>query len=506
MNFQNKKILVLVFLTVIGVSYLLGDFFLSSPILTNPSAPSASNQDSGAPSMSAPQTGETQNLFHTLPNALKIPQAISISPPNSFAELVKKVQPAVVNIATAKSVTVRNNNPLAQDPFFRQFLPPGQQGTSKKQENSLGTGFLINEKGDIITNNHVIDGADEILVTLDDGREIQAKVVGRDPKLDVAIIRLIKEDKYPYLTLGDSDSLEVGEWVVAVGNPFGLGHTVTAGIVSAKARYLGAGPYDDFIQTDASINPGNSGGPLFNTNGEVVGINSAIIAAGQGLGFAIPINMAKEIVPQLISKGSVTRGWMGVGIEDLTNEEAGKFGLKPQEGVLVAQVVPGGPADQAGIKMGDVLLSLNDQKIEGSHNFPAMVAKLAPGSSVKVVLLSNSSKYEKNILLGSLDQNGGSSAGATPSKGALGLTLRDLSPAERDRLRINAVLVVGVASGSQAESLGIREGDLIIEVNSQSVASVAQLKAAMSNTKTGQIIKVGLVRGGVVYYFAFKKE
>lgn len=495
MNFQNKKILVLVFLTVIGVSYLLGDFFLAEPI---------ANYSSGAPAQ------KTESFFHVLPDALKIPQAFSVSPPQSFAELVKKIQPSVVNISTAKSVAVRNNNPLSRDPFFRQFIPPGQQGPSKKQQNSLGTGFIINEKGDILTNNHVIEGADEILVTLDDGREIQAKVVGRDEKLDVAIIRLIKEDKYPFLPLGDSNSLEVGEWVLAVGNPFGLGHTVTAGIVSAKARYLGAGPYDDFIQTDASINPGNSGGPLFNTNGEVVGINSAIIAAGQGLGFAIPINAAKEIVPQLISKGSVTRGWMGVGIEDLTHDQAAQLGLALQDGVLVAQVVAGGPADQAGIKIGDVLLTLNDQKIEGSHGFPAMVAKLSPGQKIKVQLLSQGSRYEKSVVLGALDQNGGSTiqsgGGMAPLKGALGLTLRDLSPSERNRLRLNAVLVVGVTPASQADVLGINEGDLIVEINSQAIESVAGFKAAMSNIKVGSTVRVGLVRGGIVYYFAFKKE
>lgn len=480
MNFQNKKILIVLFLGIIAVSYLLGDWlFEEKKISSSP--------------------------FHSLSSSLTVPKALSVSPPNSFIELAKKVKPAVVNISTTKKVREQAYNPWATDPFFRDFFgAPRQQTPSRKAPHSLGTGFIINEKGDILTNNHVIAGADEIAVNLADGREVEAKIIGRDEKLDVAVIRPLKEGSYPFVPLGNSDSLEVGEWVVAVGNPFGLGHTVTAGIVSAKARDLGAGPYDDFIQTDASINPGNSGGPLFNTNGEVVGINTAIIASGQGIGFAIPINMAKDVVPQLITTGKVSRGWLGVAMRDLEKEEAVQYGLNQPQGAVVVEVVPGSPAEQAGLKEGDLILEFNGSLLTASHTLPSLVAKAQPGSSITLVFLREGKKYQRTVILSSTEQAEQIVAGA--SKGLMGMTLRDLSPAEANRLRIDGIIVTEVQPGGLAESVGIQEGDLILEVNGRPLQSIKELEAILAKIPSGKVVRLGLARGSQMYYFAFRKE
>ncbi|MBI2339793.1 MAG: Do family serine endopeptidase [Deltaproteobacteria bacterium] len=440
-------------------------------------------------------------------DSLKIPKAVSIAPPTSFSDLAEKVGPSVVNIATTKEIATRRLTPWGSDPFFRDFFGQAPPATSKKRTlNSLGTGFIINEKGDILTNNHVIEGADEIVVTLADGREIEATVVGRDKRLDIAVIRPKEEGSYPYSPLGDSDALKVGDWVVAIGNPFGLGHTVTAGIVSAKARVLGAGPYDDFIQTDASINPGNSGGPLFNTQGEVVGINTAIIQAGQGLGFAIPVNMAKEVIPQLISKGAVSRGWMGVAIGDLDSDEAKRMGIDASEGAYVAEAVAGGPAEKAGIRAGDVIVEFNGQAVKSSHSLPTMVAKLQPGAEANVVFLHEGKKYERSVTLGSLDQPQTTVAQGSQKVGeGLGVSVRDLTASEKQRVQ-GGVVVESVEEGSFAESIGIREGDLLLELNGQPIDDLKDFKKRMGEITKGGVIRLGLARGPSIYYFAFRKE
>lgn len=495
MNLQNKKNLFLVLLLVGVFSYLAGVYFLN---------PDGKN--------SLPESGLAENkssdLFHTLPDKLFIPKAMSIAPPSSFAELAKKVKPAVVNISTAKEVKQRTYNPWANDPFFRDFFgfSQRQQTPSKRAMNSLGTGFIINEQGDILTNNHVIEGADEIVVKLADGREIGAKIVGRDEKLDIAVIRPLTKGVYPYVPLGNSDGLEVGDWVVAVGNPFGLGHTVTAGIVSAKARDLGAGPYDDFIQTDASINPGNSGGPLFNVNGEVVGINTAIIASGQGIGFAIPVNLAKEAVPQLISKGSVSRGWLGVAVREMTAEEAKEFGLNKPEGALVGEVVPESPAEGAGIKPGDVITEFGGNAVKNSHALPSLVAKAFPGSKVELVFTREGKKYSRTVTVGSTEEAEGGGAMTQETKGLLGMSVRDLTSSEKIRLRLEGVVVVSVQSGTLADSVGIQEGDLLLEINGRSIGSVKELQTALSKIASGNVLRLGLARGSQMYYFAFRKE
>jgi serine protease Do len=315
--------------------------------------------------------------------------------PQSFADLAEKVKPAVVNISTTTTVKIPGNP-------FRQFFGPNEQGPFEDflkkhfgdipdrelKQNSLGSGFIIDRDGFIITNNHVVEGADEIRVRLVDGREFRARVIGRDPKTDLALIKISSIFKdLPVLPLGDSDKIRVGDWVLAVGNPFGLEDSVTQGILSARGRELGAGPFDNFLQTDAPINPGNSGGPLVNLKGEVIGINSAIIAAGQGIGFAIPSNVATKIIPELKEKGKIVRGWIGVSIQTITPEMAATLGLKEPEGVLVADVVRGGPAEKAGIKRGDVIIMFQDKAIKKASDLSASVADMPPGKDVPVKML-----------------------------------------------------------------------------------------------------------------------
>jgi serine protease Do len=285
-----------------------------------------------------------------------------------------------------------------------------------------------------------------------------------------------------------------------------LGQTVTAGIVSAKERIIGAGPYDDFIQTDASINPGNSGGPLFNTLGEVVGINTAILANGQGLGFAIPVNMAKEVLTQLVEEGHVTRGWMGIGIANIPPEEAKNRGLANTKGALVTQIVPGGPADQAGISEKDVIISLNGTSIDTSHTLPTLVAKLKPGTVAQVVILKEGKQYERNVILGSLDKPEESITTPKPKvSGVLGLTLRDLSASEK-RLVRNGAVVVAVENNSFADTVGLRPGDLILEINGNPVTSSQKIKDFLMKVPHRRIIQMAVARGNQVYYFSFRKE
>lgn len=329
--------------------------------------------------------------------------------PQSFADLVEDVEPAVVNISTTKTVRIPGSpfrhffgpeeGPFGD--FFRRFF--GDIPDRELKQQSLGSGFIIDKDGYIITNNHVVEDADEIKVKLADGREFDAKVIGRDPKTDLALIKISSIFKnLPTLSLGDSDAIRVGDWVLAIGNPFGLEHTVTQGIISASGRAIGAGPYDNFLQTDAPINPGNSGGPLINLKGEVIGINTAIVAGGQGIGFAIPINVAKSIVDQLKEKGKVTRGWIGVSVQTITPEIARAFNLKEQNGALVADVVPGGPADKSGIKRGDIIISLNGKDVDEMSDLPKIVADTPIGKTVDVRIIRDGKEIILKITVGEM--------------------------------------------------------------------------------------------------------
>jgi serine protease Do len=432
---------------------------------------------------------------------------VSYQVPENFTDLAKMASPAVVNIRTVKTIkgggrVYRHffNSPFGnQDPFndfFDKFF--GNELQRDFKQRSLGSGFIINKEGYIVTNNHVIEDADKIKVKLKNGKEFDAEIVGRDPNTDIALIKIKSKNDLPVVKLGDSDALNVGQWVVAIGSPFGLEHTVTAGIVSAKGRIIGSGPYDDFIQTDASINPGNSGGPLINMEGEVVGINTAIIASGQGIGFAIPINSAKRIVDQLKSSGEVTRGWLGVGIQDLSEELAEYYGIKEGKGVLVTEVFPGDPADEAGIKPKDIVLSVNGKKVENSRELSKLIAGTSIGDTVKIKVLRNG--IEKKFGVKVVKREDDRIAGLTPSKEneyELGIRVSELTPEIARHFNIpeaGGVIVVDVESESQGMEAGVRVSDIIKEINHQKIETVKDYKNEIKKLKKGDSIKMFIKR------------
>jgi serine protease Do len=436
-----------------------------------------------------------------------------------FIALAEKLSPAVVNISTVqKSAKAgerpsrgfrqpfreRERDPFGADPFrefFERFfgeLPP-------QARQSLGSGFIINPQGLILTNSHVIEEADKIKVVLRDEREFEAQVIGRDTKTDLALLKVQAKGDLPAVPLGNSDALRIGEWVMAIGNPFGLSHTVTAGIVSAKGRIIGAGQYDDFIQTDASINPGNSGGPLFNTRGEVVGINTAIIAGGTGIGFATPINLVKELVPQLHDKGKVTRGWLGVMIQKVTPELAQSFNLQQSTGALVADVVDASPAAKAGLQRGDVITTFDGTAIQDMHELPRAVANTPVGKQVKIEALRQGKAKTFTVTIAALkEETPTASAAAAPSQ--LGLEVQNLTPEVAQKLgtRLSeGVMVAAVDDDSAAANAGVRQGDVIIEVNRQRVRNTDEYAAALRKSPEGTVLLL-LSRGDSTLYVALK--
>jgi serine protease Do len=427
--------------------------------------------------------------------------------PENFTDLSKMASPAVVNIRTVKTIkgggrVYRHffNSPFGkQDPFndfFDKFF--GNEFQRDFKQRSLGSGFIIDKEGYIVTNNHVIEDADKIKVKLKNGKEFDAEIVGRDPNTDIALIKIKSKNNLPVVKLGDSDALEVGQWVVAIGSPFGLEHTVTAGIVSAKGRIIGSGPYDDFLQTDASINPGNSGGPLINMEGEVIGINTAIIASGQGIGFAIPINHAKRIVDQLKSSGEVTRGWLGVGIQDLSEELAEYYGIKGGKGVVITEVFPGDPADEAGIKPKDIVLSVNGKKVENTRELSKLVADTSVGDTVKIKALRNG--IEKTFRVKIAKREDERVASQTQSKGndyELGIRVSELTPEIVRRFNIDeadGIIVIDVESESQGEQGGVMVGDIIKEINHQPITTVKDYKKEIKKLKKGDSIQLFIKR------------
>jgi serine protease Do len=434
-----------------------------------------------------------------------------------FVELAKKLKPMVVNIGTAKTVKPQRrlqrpfgNNPFGNDPFsdfFDRFFEE-QQPHGYKQR-SLGSGFIITSDGYILTNNHVVAGADEIKVKLADGREFKAEVKGLDEKLDLALIKINDgKEKLPAVSLGDSDTIEIGEWVMAIGNPFGLAETVTAGIVSAKGRVIGSGPYDDFIQTDASINPGNSGGPLFNTDGLVVGINTAIVAGGQGIGFAIPINMAKSIIPQLKDKGKVTRGWLGVAIQPVTDNLAQSFGLQGEKGALISDVTPDSPADKGGLKAGDIILSFDGKAIHEMNELPRLVAATDVGRKVKIGFLREGKERELAVVIDRLkDGESGDVAGVSGDQ--LGMTVKELTKEQAARFRskeTSGVVVTEVKGDGLAAEAGIVQGDVIKEIDGRKIVGVDDYEKAVAAHKKGSVMRFLLRRGDSSLFVAIKAD
>ncbi|GAB4368788.1 MAG: DegQ family serine endoprotease [Deltaproteobacteria bacterium] len=431
--------------------------------------------------------------------------------PVDIPSLVRENSPAVVNISTTQVVRFsrpRMRSPFGRDPFedfWNNFF--GNIPREQKRR-SLGSGFLVSEDGYILTNNHVVEKADEVTVTLLDKEEYRAEVVGTDPKTDIALIKIKPGKKLHAVRLGDSDSLEIGEWVVAIGNPFGLGHTVTAGIVSAKGRVIGSGPYDDFIQTDASINPGNSGGPLFNLKGEVVGINTAIIQGGQGIGFATPIRMATSILGQLKEKGKVTRGWLGVYIQRLTPEMAESLNVPEGKGALVADVMKDGPAARAGIRSGDVIVRFDGQEVEDQHELPAIVAATPPGKKVPVTVVRDGKRIELSVKIAEMEEGTASGGGPDLSKG-LGLTVQDITPEIAKHMDIEnrkGVLVTAVESDSPADDAGFREGDIIRQINRRPVADTAEFAKVMKKVKDDKTVLFLVERGEGRIFLAVKNR
>jgi serine protease Do len=421
-----------------------------------------------------------------------------------------RAMPAVVNVSTERTVRLQAN-PF-NDPFFRHFFS-GQGGVpeQKRRESGLGSGVIISPDGYILTNNHVVAGMDKVKVLLSDQRTFKAKIIGADPKSDVALIK-IEAANLPSLPLGDSDQIQVGQSVLAIGNPFGLNQTVTLGIISAQGRSrVGIADYEDFIQTDAAINPGNSGGALVDLRGELIGINTAIASQNggyQGVGFAVPSNMAKMVMDSLLKSGRVVRGWLGVSMQELTPDLALSLGLKDTKGTLVADVIPGDPADQAGLKAGDVIVESNGKPVLDMMHFRNEIAETAPGSSLSLKVLRDGKSQALTLVVGELKEK--SEAGAKPEAEAegespLGISARDLTPDLAQRLNLDpnqrGVVITRVEAGSRADEAGLAEGDVVISVDHVPVVNVEGLRRALKQTKTGPIL-FAVNRQGSNQFFA----
>jgi serine protease Do len=429
-----------------------------------------------------------------------------LSPP-SFADLVDGLGPAVVNIRVTKIQKAE----FPEGPFgdtFQRFFGDAPRSPRNFKTQGAGSGVIINTDGTILTNNHVVEGAQEITVTMNDKREYKAHVVGRDPKTDLAVIKMDAKGAIKAATLGDSEALRVGEWVLAIGNPFGLSNTVTSGIVSAKGRVIGAGPYDDFIHTDAPINPGNSGGPLFNMRGEVIGINTAIIPNGQGIGFAVPVNTAKTLLPQLVGKGTVTRGYLGVNIQNMTDDLASSLNLKSAKGALVSDVVQGAPADKAGVKRGDVIAAYNGKEIGDSHELSSLVAATSVDKEVPLRVVRDGKDMTLQVRIGKLVSHETEARKEEQvSQGKWGLLLQELTPELANRIGLKGrqgVVVAGVQPGSPADEGSIQSGDIILEVNRQPVKSVEDVKEKMEKSGSKSSLLLLVQRGGNTVYVALK--
>ena len=435
--------------------------------------------------------------------------------PRSFADLAKTLGPTVVNIkvTTVQKVGAFQWPQGLEEPFtnfFKRFFREMPQRPEDFHTQGAGSGVIISQEGYILTNNHVVEDAKEVTVTLANNQEYRAQIVGRDSKTDLALLNIDATQPLPVATLGDSDHLKIGDWVLAIGNPFGLSNTVTAGIVSAKGRVIGAGPYDNFIQTDASINPGNSGGPLFNVKGEVVGINTAIIPFGQGIGFAIPINTAKPLIPQLVATGEVTRGYLGVSIQSITAELARALELKDRKGALVGDVVSGSPAEEAGIRRGDVIVTFNNTAVKDSRDLASLVAQTPVGQQVTVIILRDGVERELSLTVGKLSSGTAKTEESrSPAHGKLGLLLQDVNPqmaGQRGLTANHGVVVVGVQPGSPADRAGIHKGDVILEVNHQPVNSVTEVKGAITKANDEGTLLLLVKRERGSFFIALEKK
>ncbi|OGQ12608.1 MAG: hypothetical protein A2026_08030 [Deltaproteobacteria bacterium RBG_19FT_COMBO_46_12] len=455
---------------------------------------------------------------NSLPKNDKLTTARSLG--LAFVEVVKKVQPSVVNVTTEKTITVKPWERYGEDffkgspfeDFFKGFgITPREKGKEyRHKQRSGGSGVIVDKEGYILTNNHVIDGADKVKVRLNDGREFPAMVKGQDTRTDLAVLH-IKAKDLPVATLGDSDKLEVGEWAIAIGSPFGLEHTVTVGVISAKGRSgLGTGTYEDFVQTDASINPGNSGGPLINIDGEVVGINAMIIQPGTGIGFAIPINMAKQILNDLIKQGKVVRPWLGISAQDLTPEMAEQFQVKEKEGVLVSQVHQGTGAEKAGLASGDIIKSVDDKAIKNVNELVKEIQKKKVGQKVKLSTVRDGKPITIEVTTSAMPDKL-EAAKEKEIEEKLGAQIQELTPQLAARYRISSeikrgVVVIGLEDGSPADELGLQEGDVILEINRKKIETIKDFEKSIKDLNLEKGIVFRLHRRGNSFYHSFKKQ
>ncbi len=438
--------------------------------------------------------------------------------PASFSELAQKAKPGVVNIQTTKTIEGGGRvyrhffgqpfggNKEGLDDFFAPFF---NQRPQTRKESSLGSGFIISKDGYIVTNNHVIKDADKVKVILHNKKEYDAKVIGTDPITDLALIKIQAKKLIP-LTFGSSLDTKVGSWVVAIGSPFGLEQTVTAGIVSAKGRIIGSGPYDDFIQTDASINPGNSGGPLLNLDGQVIGINTAIIRSGQGIGFAIPSDMAQGIIDQLTNQKHVSRGWMGVAIQNVTEKLAKYYGIGETKGVYIAKVYEGDPADKAGIQVGDVIIKINNKKINSSRDLSLTVANHLVGETIKVKLIRNGDKKTVKVKLGKRPGQNPDVVVENTGYDLFGFRLKQMGSEIAEKLgyppEIKGLVVLDIKPGSPASNYNVRQGDLLIEINRKKIGSLKEYSKYLAQIDQGNTVQLLFKRGNTrVFVVSFQK-
>ncbi|OJH38111.1 trypsin-like peptidase domain-containing protein [Cystobacter ferrugineus] len=463
-------------------SAIAGAAFVALPLLAHAQAASQSPQN-----VLQPATKEAQAL-------------------PSLAPLVESVKGAVVNV-DVQSTSSRGERQLT--PFDRFFGGEDPRGSRREPiRQGTGSGFIIDSKGLVLTNNHVVEGAVSIRVRLDDGRSFNAEIVGRDPLTDVALIQLKKAENLPTVKLGDSDAMRVGDWVVAIGNPFGLASSVSSGILSARARNIHSGPYDDFLQTDAAINPGNSGGPLFNLKGEVVGINTAIVGGGTGIGFAVPSNQVKALLPQLEKEGAVTRAWLGIGIQDLDEDIARALQLPVKEGAIVNQVNDNSPAGRAGMKVDDVIVSIDGQKVGSGSSLTRSVALKKPGSTSALEVFREGKRQTLKVQLGTrpdLENLGvrprqGQEDEEQSSKARVGVSLSNLDPRIAERAGLDSArgaMVTEVQPGSPAERAQLEPGMVVVEVNRKPVASAQELASIIRKAPAGStlLLRVALPGG-----------
>ncbi|MBU3915682.1 Do family serine endopeptidase [bacterium] len=430
--------------------------------------------------------------------------------PGNFNQLAKHAGPAVVNIRTEKEVKGGGRvfrhffiNPNEKNNPFEDFFNQRNQQPDTFRQQSLGSGFIIDREGYIVTNNHVVENASSIKVRLKDGTEYDAKVVGLDPNTDLALIKIDSKSDLTAISFGNSDELEVGNWVVAIGSPFGLEQTVTAGIVSAKGRVIGSGPYDDFIQTDASINPGNSGGPLLNMKGEVVGINTAIINGGQGIGFAIPVTLAGKVIEQLKSKGEVSRGWLGIEIQELDKALADYYGLKEQSGILVSKVIADSPAEKAGIKSNDIIMEVNGQKTDSGRKIVTIISAINPGDTAEVKVMREHKIKQIAVKIALRDDTVLLSQNEAHDQ--YGIRVSKIAPEIAQQLRLknsNKVMIADLKPGSKAHEAGMRVGDVIWEVNHAKITTVKDFTSIIEKTgkeKPAEIVVQRINRGLLIF-------